>query len=67
MMMENEIPIRVYINNTQIENVESYIYLGRDITPEEKKKALRFKEESRPDGQHSPSTATPSRITLGHA
>ena len=27
MMMENEIPI--YVNTTQLENVESYIYLGQ--------------------------------------
>ena len=27
VMMENDTPI--YVNNTQIENVESYIYLGQ--------------------------------------
>ena len=53
LKMENDTPIRIYVNNTQIENVESY----RDTAPE-KNKARRFKEESWPDGQHSPSTAT---------
>ena len=38
-----------------------------DIAPETKTKTRRFKEESRPDGQHSPSTATSSRVTLEHA
>ncbi|KAK2171863.1 hypothetical protein NP493_1017g02048 [Ridgeia piscesae] len=67
-MMENDTPI--YVNNTQIENVESYIYLGqryRDTAPETKNNTRRFKEGSRPDGQHSPSTATSSSVTLGHA
>ena len=30
-------------------------------------KTRRFKEESRPDGQHSPSTATSSKVALEHA
>ena len=37
---------------------------GRDTIPEIKTKTRRFKEESRPDGQHSPSTAISSRVTL---
>ena len=61
MMMENNTPI--YANNTQIENVESYIYWNRDTAPETKTKTRRFKEELRPDGQHSPSTATSSKVT----
>ena len=64
VMMENDTPI--YVNKTQIENVESYIYLDRDTTPETKTKTRRFKEESRPYRQHSPSTATSSRVTMGH-
>ena len=45
--MGNDTPI--YVNNTQIEIVESYVC-----------------EESRPDGQQSPSTATCSRVILEH-
>ena len=62
MMMENDTPI--YVNNTQIEDIESW---GRDTAPDTKTKTRRFKEGSRPDGQHSPSTAISLRITLGHA
>ncbi len=36
----------------------------RDTAPETKTETRRFKEESRPGGQHSPSTATSSRVTL---
>ena len=38
----------------------------RDTAPETKNKTRRFKEESRPGEQPSPSTATPSRVTLEH-
>ena len=65
VVIENDTPI--YVNNTQIENVESYTYLGQRYRTTGKKQATRFKEESRPDGQHSPSTATSSRVTLEHA
>ncbi|KAK2176840.1 hypothetical protein NP493_636g03007 [Ridgeia piscesae] len=34
-MMENDTPI--YVNNTQIENVESYIYLGQRYSTRDKK------------------------------
>ena len=37
----------------------------RDTTPVTKTKKRRFKEESRPDGQHSPSTATSSTLEHG--
>ena len=48
VMMENDTPI--YLNNTQIENVESYIYLGqRYSTRDKQNNTRRFKEESRPD------------------
>ena len=33
LMMENDTPI--YVNNTQIENVESYIYLGQRYSTRE--------------------------------
>ena len=66
VMMENGTPI--YVNNTQIENVESFIYLGQRYSTRDKPqdKERRFKKESRADGQHSPSTATSSRVTLEH-
>ena len=41
--------------------------LDRDTAPDTKTKTRRFKEESRPDGQHSLSNATSSRVTLEHA
>ena len=62
VMMENDLPI--YVNNTEIENVESYMYLA-GTPPDTKTKKRRFKEESRPGGQHSPSTGTSSRVTIG--
>ena len=34
-----------------------------DTAPETKTKTRIFKEVSRPDGQHSPSTATSSKVT----
>ena len=37
-----------------------------NIAPKTKTKARRFKDKSHPDGQHSPSTATSSRVTLEH-
>ena len=68
VVMENDTP--VYVNTTQIENVESYIYLGQRYSARDnnnKNKIRRIKEESRQDGQHSPSTATSSRLALEHA
>ena len=65
VMMDSDTPI--YVNNTQIENIESFIYLGRDTAPETKTKTRKFKEKSRPDRQHSPSTMTSARVTLEHA
>ena len=50
--MENNTPM--YVNNTQIENAESYIYMGYIYTaPETKTKTRILKKESKPDGQHS--------------
>ena len=65
VMMETYSPI--YVNDIQIENDESYIYLDRDTEPATQSKTKRFKEELRPDGQHSPSTAKYSRVRLEHA
>ena len=60
VMMENDTPI----NNTQIENIESHVYLGQRYSTIKKTKTTRFKEELRPD---SPGTAASSRVTLEHA
>ena len=65
VMMENDTPI--YVSNIQIENVESYTFLGQRYRSSEKNKTRRIKEESRPGGQHSPSNATISRVILEHA
>ena len=68
VMMENDTPI--YVNNTQIENVESTWDTSTwdsYTAPETNTKTRRFKEEKRPDGQHSPSTAKSSRVTLKRA
>ncbi|KAK2162781.1 hypothetical protein NP493_1489g00026 [Ridgeia piscesae] len=64
-MIENDTII--YVSNTQIENVEIYIYLGQRYSNRDKNQEKSFKEESRPDGQHSPNTATSSRVTLENA
>ena len=58
VQMEND--TLLHVKNIQIENVESY--WDRDTAPETKSKTRRFKEESRPDGHHSPNTATSSRV-----
>ena len=63
VMIENGTP--VYINNTKVQNVESYIYLGHRQHQRQNHDSV--KEKSQPDGQHSPSTATSSGVTLGHA
>ena len=39
----------------------------RDTASEAKTNTMRFKEESRPGGQHSPSTATFFRVISEHA
>ena len=41
VMMENDTPI--YVNNNQIENVESYIYLGQRYSTRAITKTRRFK------------------------
>ena len=64
VMMETDTPI--YVNNTQIENVESYTCLGQRYRTKDKNQDRRFKEESRPEGLHSPSTATSSKVILEH-
>ncbi len=56
VMMENDAPI--FVGNTQIANVESYIYLRQrySTTDTNQDKEIQ-KNETRPDGQHSPDTA----------
>ena len=49
VMMENDTTI--YVNNTQIENVKSYVYLGQRYSTRDKTNTRRLKGESRPDGQ----------------
>ena len=61
VIMEND----TYVNTTQIEDVERYIYLGQRYSTRDKTKTRRFKEESRPDEQHLPKTATSSRVRFG--
>ena len=65
VMMEND--KLMYVKNTQIENVECYIYLRQRYSTREKNKTRSFKEKSRPDVQRSPSTTTYSSVTLEHA
>ena len=43
VMIENDPPI--YVNNTQIEKVESYSYLGQRYNVRDKTKTTRFKED----------------------
>ena len=62
VMMEKN--TQIHVNYTQIENVESYIYLGQIYSTRDKNQD---NDESRPDGQLSQSTATSSRVTLEHA
>ena len=64
MMMETD--TLICVNNTQIENVESLIYLGQRYSARDKNHDKENKDESCSDGQHSPSTATSSRVTLEH-
>ena len=67
VMMENDVLIYIYISRTLRSRTLNSTYIwDRDVAPETKTKTRRFKEESRPDGQHSPSTATSSKVTLEH-
>ncbi|KAK2182843.1 hypothetical protein NP493_334g03026 [Ridgeia piscesae] len=64
-MIVNNTPI--YVNNTRIKNIESDIYLGQRYSTRDKNQDKGIQRRVRPDGQHSPSTVTSSRVTLGHA
>ena len=61
-----EIGKSIYVPNTQIESIATSTW-GTDAAPKTKTKTRSFKEESRPDGQHSPSTATSATVTFEQA
>ena len=65
--VKTETDTPIHVKNTQIENVESYMYLGQRYSTREQTKTRRFKEESQPDWMHSLSTLTYSRVILEHA
>ena len=67
MVIETDTPI--YVNNTQIENVENYIYLGQIYSTRDKKqeKEIQRRITAGGHGQLSPSTAVSSKVTLEHA
>ena len=68
VMMENGTSIYTCMSTTlRSRTLKATSIWDRDTAPETKTKTRRFKEESRPDGQHLPSTATSSRVTLEHA
>ena len=64
VMIVNNTPI--YVNNTRIKNIESDISLGQRYSTRDKNQDKGIQRRVRPDGQHSPSTVTSSRVTLGH-
>ena len=65
VMMENYTPITTpTLRSRTLKGTSTW---DTDRAPETKTKTRRFKEVSRPDGQHSPSSATSYRITLEHA
>ena len=59
-MMENDTPLPTTF---RLETLKATCTWDRETAPETKNKTMRFKEKSRPGGQHSPSTATSSRVT----
>ena len=59
--MENDTPI--YVNNTQIEKVESYIYLGQRYSTRDKNQNKEIERRITAGWADSPSTATSSRVT----
>ena len=65
LMMENDTH---YMSTTfRSRTLNATSTWDRDTAPETQTKTRRFKEESWPDGQHSSSTKTSSRVTLEHA
>ncbi|KAK2188298.1 hypothetical protein NP493_136g00011 [Ridgeia piscesae] len=61
-MMENGTPI--YVNNTEIENVESYVYLGQRYSTRDKNQDKEIQRRITRNGQLLPSIATFSEVTL---
>ena len=64
VIMETDTPVSTTLRSRTLKATSTW---DRDTAPEAKTKTRRFKEQPRPDGQHSPSTATSSRVTLEHA
>ena len=64
--VKTENDISIFVNNTQ-RMLKATSTLDRDTALETKTKTSMFNEESQPDKQHSPSTATSSKVTLEHA
>ena len=64
VMMENDTPI--YVNDTQIENVESYIYQGQIYSTGDKHQDKEIQNKITA-GWITLSTATSSKVTLEHA
>ena len=54
VMMENDTPI--YVNNTQMENVESYINLGQRYSTRDKNQDQEIQRRIRARWKHSPTT-----------
>ena len=61
-MMENGTPI--YVNNTEIENAESYFYLGQRYSTRDKNQDKEIQRRITQNGQLLPSIATFSEVTL---
>ena len=64
VIMEND--TSMYVNKTQ-RTLKTTSTWNSDTASEKTTKTRRFKDESRSGGQHSPNTATSSRVTLEHA
>ena len=65
VIIENDTPI--YIDNTQIENVERYNYLGQIYSTRDKNQGKDIQRRITPDGKHSQRSSTPSRLILEQA
>ena len=67
VMMENYTYQYIISTTLRPRTLKATSTRDRYTAPETKTKTMRFKEESPRDGQHSPSTATSSRVTSEHA
>ncbi|KAK2157472.1 hypothetical protein NP493_1873g00005 [Ridgeia piscesae] len=64
-MMKNDTTI--YVNNTQIKNVESYIYLGQRYCTRDKNQHKKIQRRITVGWTAVAKQATSSRVTLEHA